>query len=144
MLPRLHDFVNTESYDKFLHSPPKLRRGCPAVFIPCRACLLYTSQLITILHDDSCWNTNLLSNCCQRKCLLSNCEVFLLTQYSFAPAGILSSRIRTLSPSLPSTRCVAEMIIPQESIPVSYTHLMCAFFNKCSAYRAMYMPSDSI
>ena len=36
-------------------------------------------RLITILHDDSCLNTNLLSNCCQKEFLLSNCEDFLLS-----------------------------------------------------------------
>ena len=45
---------------------------------------------------------------------------FFQNQYNFAPAGIRSSTISRFSPSLPSTRWVAEIIIPQESIPIIF------------------------
>ena len=41
-------------------------------------------------------------------------------QYSFAPAGILSSTISRFSPSRPFSSCTAEISIPSESMPIIF------------------------
>ena len=48
------------------------------------------------------------------------CGELFAAQYSFAPAGMWSSRMMRLRRSSPSSLCSAEIIMPQESMPIIF------------------------